>query len=241
MTKMFRFPNNILAAAFTAAVAANHQDINTDNLDACELSDLSTRLIVINDEEGSLFLEIWSEPESGAINVNTLAELEQAIGDALLIRSETGDDEDEINDPVGTVRIKYGDKGNPTEREIRIVPDGRVRVGCKWFTPEGAEEVIAAAKKIEAGKEIEDFETSYGDNEGKFLHHVSKVDGYDSLDFDGDDSESTKDVLRLAKIRERIMAKLPKAKARAEAQGKPFRIFPVKAKAAAKRKKVRRK
>lgn len=231
----FTFANNALAAAFCAAVMANNkQDIDGDNLDTCTLSGTKDKTTIeIDSEDGGLYLNGPDYIHEKEV-ISTLAQLEQAIGNALAIKP--GDDDDAGNTSPVLFRLNEGDDDSPlSDYNIRIRADGTIRVGCKNFTRKGAEQVIAAAKKVVAGQKFERFETN-GGGDGALVHSVRISDYSDDQIVIGGEPALAKDILLLGKIRERALAK---AKPLRVKQAAPFRLFPApkaKAKKAVKRK-----
>lgn len=122
-------------------------------------------------------------------------------------------------------------------RQIRIRSDGTIRVGCKNFTIKGVAQVVEAAKAAKAGKKVE-ISTDAGDNEEAYQHDVTS-EGRNYLKFDREETQSIASILKLATIREKLMAKVnTKAKVKAKTEPKPvrFAIFPVARQAQAKKK-----
>jgi hypothetical protein len=248
MTTRFIFANHLMAAVFSAAVAAHNEDINTDDVNGCDFADPDYRTVDIDEEDGELsMINLRETSAEGTVKrVNTLAELELAIAEAIAMRP-TPEGEDQNPSRV-LFRTDAGGKDNPLKDfNIRIRADGTIRVGCKEFTKKGAEQVIKAANQLAKEDTCEEFETEYGDNYDLYAHGVGPYhsDGKAWLEFDGDGYATPDDVIKMGKLRARILGKLTDAQRKAQEPRKvvkvvPFQIFPSKVKAKARKKRGKR-
>jgi hypothetical protein len=250
MQTRFIFANHLMAAVFTAAVAAHNEHIHTDDVDGCSFADPTFRTVDIDEEDGTLSMINLNDTAVVGVDVvkkvNTLAELELAIAEAIAMQP-TPEGEDRNPSRV-LFRTDAGGKDNPlTDFNIRIRADGTIRVGCKEFTKKGAEQVIKAANQLAKEDTCEEFETEYGDNYDLYAHGVGPrhSDGKAWLDFDGDGYATPDDVIKMGKLRARILGKLTDAQRKAQEPRKvvkvvPFQIFPSKVKAKARKKRGKR-
>lgn len=218
----FTFANNALAAAFFAAVYSQREVM--DHLDPCDLGQEGRTTLDVYLEEEDCGIYIYrDEDDAESIKVSTAAELEQAIGEAIALKYEQA--EPRLDERIHAA--EDDDDANPLPYDAFICSKGTVKVGCKNFTEKGAAQVIAAARKAIAGKEVKPFETDgvLGNSTRPSTTHSVEVDGTCIIiDEDTDNSAEAEDIIRLADLRAKLLKRGKKPAARKLA--KPFRIFP---------------
>jgi ribosomal protein L21 len=222
----FTFANNVIAAAFLAAVVSHREEVSTDEieLELLEIRDGLTLEIEV-DEDG---LGIHKVTNGTGAEVSTLAQLEQAIADTIAIQP--------ASEAKLDVEFEGLAAGGP-DRTVLISKSGCVKVGCKVFTPQGADQVVAAAKRTVKGQKVKTF-TTHSKNEA--TRHRVECDPYSYdlgnsiLTFNEEDSEYAKDIIALGLVRDRLLRKTKPVKVA------PFQIFPSKVKAKARKKRGKR-
>lgn len=209
----FTFRTNVLAAAFCAAVQANHKDICGDDLDTCAIGNAKGRVSIEINDDG--FMQDTNQHDRTVIS--TLAQLEQAIGDALAMLFDFSE-EDPGKIPASGELDEYS---SPVRRNTHLQKNGGIVVGCKMFTPKGAQQVVEFAKQMLAGKKPKKFITD-GTKRHRHLVEIYRHNTSQLL-IDSANVQDPDQVVRLGAILE----KFTQRKAKPAPKAQPFRIFQV--------------
>lgn len=150
MSTKYRFPTGVLAGAFIGAVSAafgQWDEDNNYNLYVDSPENLGLNEVVIESEmvDDVFNISISSGP---ATLVNTLERLEAAIAETI---SEFGGDS-LVLDPSGS-GIGY---------DAMLHRDGSVNIGCQEHSEGGADQIIAAARRVAKGGGFKEFTTTDG-------------------------------------------------------------------------------
>lgn len=185
----------------------NDKDVDTVDLEAddvVDISDISYPTILVQRTGKEVEMTSVSTRKKPHAIVNTIAQLELAIGQALAVVNYQMD--------PSRMAIRSYDDGNQSDYHCVLHKDGKVEMGCQTHTPADVDRIIAAAKSWHEGRTFTLFKTAAQYEVVSLGTKLMAIDG---------NRITTTTILALEKVRNKFLA----SKARKITPPKPVRLF----------------